>query len=79
MQSTYQETEKKLKLKAEALAAKFVGKTIASVVISVGYPGYYSEVQLRMNDGSCLNVSPKTSGCSECDPCGLGTGLHIDL
>jgi hypothetical protein len=72
--------EAQLKETAAAIAKVLVGKTIASVDMTVCYPGHFGHVEIRTTDGDRLTVGEGMgAGCPECDPEGMGSGVNVDL
>jgi len=76
----WQQEEATMKSTAELIAKVIVGKTIASVDMTVCYPGHFGHVENRTTAGYRLTVCEGMwAGCPECDPEGMGSGVNVDF
>lgn len=60
------------------LSQLVIGKKIISIEAPIEWPGFYSNMKITLEDGSIIEIGTERSGCSECDPDGIGSGLDID-
>ena len=76
---SWSKNKKKLENESLAMSYQMVGKTITEVSFTLAYPGHYSVLNILLDDGTKLQVTPNGYGCQECNPDGISYGIDVDV
>lgn len=78
MHMSWEKDKAKIEKDAAEMAGLLVGRKVTAVKYVPAYLGHIATVHLAFDDGSTLDITALTGGCSECDPEGLGNGVDVD-
>jgi hypothetical protein len=76
---SYEEEKAEKEASLAAINKAVEGKRIKEIRGTVGYPAWYGNLDIVLEDGTVIHLAEGSMSCPECDPEGMGNPLHVDV